>query len=162
MSNFAGKLYRCLLVLGVLLMSACSQSGNGSNQVEIEHLIGLWNSSENKSGKSDIIYTRISSDSTIVEYDFDGDAFDQGLECYQVNTGSLKAVGANRFLVKADMHNDKQFMVELELLDAGHALIINFLGEKKPRIILKSQIWTKMADDNFLENEPSCRNLDAE
>ena len=36
-------------------------------------LIGLWNSSENNGVKTDVIYTRVTSGGSIIEYDFDGD-----------------------------------------------------------------------------------------
>jgi len=83
---------------------------------------------------------------------------DDGLACYQIDTGSLKNISANRFLVMTDMHAGKQFEVELELLDAGNALKIYFLDEKDPAKTLSSQIWTRVADDSLLDDEPSCRN----
>ncbi len=120
-------------------------------------LTGLWNSSENKGAKTDVIYTRVTSGGAIIEYDFDGDEVDNGLQCYQIDSGSVKKIGANRFLVTADMHANKQFEVELELLDAGNALKIYFLDPDDPSKTLKSQIWTRVADERLLDNEPSCR-----
>jgi hypothetical protein len=109
------------------------------------------------------MYTRISSNGDIIEYDFDGDEVDKGLNCYQINSGSLKYIDANRFLIMTDMRANKQFEVELELLDDGHALKIYFLdsddldGDSDRSETLRSQIWTRMPDDSVLENEPSCR-----
>jgi len=120
-------------------------------------LIGLWNSSENAGAKIDVIYTRVTSDGSIIEYDFDGDEADSGLKCYQVDSGSVKNIGANRFLVTADMHANKRFEVEMELLDAGNALQVVFFDPDDPSMILKSQIWTRVADEALLDNEPSCR-----
>jgi len=121
-------------------------------------LIGLWNSSENVGAKTDVIYTRITSDGSIIEYDFDGDEVDNGLQCYQIDSGLVEKIGANRFLVTADMHVNKQFEVELELLDAGNALKVYFSDPDDASITLKSQIWTRVADETLLDNEPSCRN----
>jgi len=70
----------------------------------------------------------------------------------------LKNIVDNRFLVSVDMHAKKQFEVELELLDAGHALKIYFLDDNDPANTLKSQIWTRVSDQALLDNEPSCRN----
>ena len=120
-------------------------------------LIGLWNSSENAGAKTDVMYTRVTSDGSIIEYDFDGDEADDGLKCYQVDSGSVKNIGVNHFLVTADMHANKQFEVEMELLDAGNALKIVFLDPDDPSIIVKSQIWTRVADEALLDDEPSCR-----
>ena len=149
---------RCYLVFLIMIsISACSPTGSNSKQVEISDLIGLWNSSENAGAKIDVIYTRVTSDGSIIEYDFDGDEADDGLKCYQVDSGSVKNIGANRFLVTADMHANKRFEVEMELLDAGNALQIVFFDPDDPSIILKSQIWTRVADEALLDNEPSCR-----
>ena len=120
-------------------------------------LIGLWNSSENAGAKIDVMYTRVTSDGSIIEYDFDGDEADNGLKCFQVDSGSVKNIGANRFLITADMHANKRFEVEMELLDAGNALQIVFFDSNDPSIILKSQIWTRVADEALLDDEPSCR-----
>ena len=146
-----------LVFLMMISICACSPTGSNSTQVEMSDLIGLWNSSENKGAKTDVIYTRVTSGGAIIEYDFDGDEVDDGLKCYQIDSGSVKKIGANRFLVTADMHVNKQFEVELELLDAGNALNIVFLDPGDPSITLKSQIWTRVADESLLDDEPSCR-----
>ena len=157
MINIAFDLRGHLLLLLLISISACSPMGSDPTRVEMSDLIGLWDSSENKGGKTDVIYTRVTSDGSIIEYDFDGDEVDDGLKCYQIDSGSVKKIGANRFLVTADMHVNKQFEVELELLDAGNALNIVFLDPGDPSITLKSQIWTRVADESLLDDEPSCR-----
>jgi len=103
-----------------------------------------------------VIYTRVTSEGAVIEYDFDGDEVDDGLMCYQVVTGTVSNITANRFLVTTDMHAGKQFEVELELLDAGNALKIYFLDSNDPARTIKSQIWTRVADDSLLDKEPSC------
>lgn len=145
------------IILFSITISACSPTGGGSTQVEVPDLVGLWDSSEKKGVKTDVIYTRITSDGSILEYDFDGDEVDNGLQCYQIDSGSVKNMGKNHFLITADMHAKKQFEVELELLDAGNALKIYFLDPADSSITLKSQIWTRVADETLLDNEPSCR-----
>ena len=157
MKNIINDLRNYLVFLIMILITACSPTGSDPTHVEVSDLIGLWDSSENKAGKSDVIYTRITSDGAIVEYDFDGDEVDEGLPCYQIVTGSLTNIEANRFMVSVDMHAKKQFAVELELLDAGHALKVYFLDASDPAKTLKSQIWTRISDVTMLDNEPSCR-----
>ena len=150
------KFYAVILIL--ISISACSQTGSDARQVEISDLVGLWNSSEKKGVKIDVIYTRVTSDGSIIEYDYDGDEVDSGLKCYHIDSGSVKSIGKNHFLIMTDMHAKKQFEVELELLDAGNALKVYFLDATDPTITLKSQIWTRVADEALLDNEPSCRN----
>ncbi len=156
MLNISSNLRNYLLLLTMVSISACSPVGNNSTQVEISDLVGLWDSSEKQGLKTDIIYTRVTSDGSIIEYDFDGDEVDNGLSCYQIDSGSVKSLGANHFLVTADMHVNEQFEVELELLDAGNALKIYFLDSDDISITLNSQIWTRVADETLLDNEPAC------
>ena len=157
MKNIVHNLRGYLVFLIMLSVSACSPMGSNSTQVEMSDLVGLWDSSEKKGLKTDVIYTRVTSDGSIIEYDYDGDKVDKGLNCYHVDSGSVKNLGKNHFLVTADMHANKQFEVELELLDAGNALKIYFLYPDDPSVTLDSQIWTRIADETLLDNEPSCR-----
>jgi len=147
----------------VCLIASCSPTGSDPTQVAMSDLIGLWDSSVTHDSQKDIMYTRITSNGGIIEYDFDGDDADQGLNCYLIDSGSIKPIEKNRFLVTAEMHASKQYEVELELLDNGHALKIYFLdtddrdhdGDREETV--KSQIWTHVADESFLDNEPSCK-----
>jgi len=147
----------------VALLVACSPAGQDVTQVEMKDLVGLWNSSETVGMKQDKMYTRITSSGSIIEYDYDGDSVDQGLDCYQVNTGTLKQVGGNHYIVTTDMLVTKQFDVELEWLDAGNALKVYVLdtndqdGDGDVAETIDSQIWTREADDSILDNEPSCK-----
>lgn len=152
--------YRYIVFLSMLLtVMACSPGGYDSTDIKMDDIIGLWNSSEN----DDVMYTRIAANGDILEYDYDGDDVDQGLSCYQIESGSIKHIEANRFLVMTDMHDNKQFEIELELLDAGHALKVYFLsgddtaGENNSTKVSRSQIWTRESDISKLDQEPSCR-----
>ena len=146
-----------LALLAAVLIMACSPMGSDPTQVELSDVVGLWNSSENYGAKTDLIYTRVTSEGAIIEYDFDGDEVDAGLKCYQVVTGALSLIKDNRFLVTTDMHADKKFEVELEWLDAGNALKVYFLDNSDPGKISEAQIWTRVADESILDTEPPCR-----
>ena len=111
-------------------MTACSPAGNEVTDVKIFNLVGLWNSSEKGGSKVDVMYTRISSNGDIIEYDFDGDEIDQGLQCYQVNIGNMRHIDASRYQIIIDIQDNKVFEVDLEVLDAGHALQVSFIGSK--------------------------------
>lgn len=132
-------------------LAACSPSS--PTEVTLSEISGLWNSSEKTAAGEDIIYTRIASNGDIIEYDYDGDEADKGLDCYQVNTGTARPLGNNRFLVDADMYKDVDFEVELEILDAGNALKIYFMDDSDT---LRSQIWTRVGDQTLLDSEPTC------
>lgn len=152
-----------LLILFTIFTASCSPTGSDPTSVEMSDLVGLWDSSVTRGMQTDVMYTRITSNGGILEYDFDGDKADQGLNCYLIDSGSIKLLENNHFLVTAEMHANKQYEVELELLDNGHALKIYFLDsndlDKDGDLTetVKSQIWTRIRDESILENEPSCR-----
>jgi len=157
-------LWVTLLTTGLsVILAACSPPGSDPTKVDLADLVGLWNSSEKMGPKTDVVYTRVSSDGAIIEYDFDGDDVDQGLNCYQIDSGHIRQLQGNRFLVTADMHAIEQFEVELELLDAGNALKIYFIdsndidADNDRTETYKSQIWTRESDATMLDKEPSCQ-----
>jgi len=156
----AKLLNRIAIFTIVCLMASCSPTDSNPTRVAMSDLVGLWDSSVTNNSQKDVMYTRISSDGGIIEYDFDGDEADQGLNCYLIDTGSIRPIDKNRFLVTAEMHANKQYEVELELLDNGHALKVYFLDtdhDTDREETVKSQIWTRVSDDSLLENEPSCK-----
>ena len=155
------KNYFLLLLLTMLV--ACNSSEDEIQHVTISNLVGLWDSSEKNEAKTDVMYTRISSTGDIIEYDYDGDELDKGLNCYQINTGKIIPIKESFFLITNDMQKDQKFEVELELLDSGHALKIYFLGSSDEsaqssdgKNIKSSQIWTRMRNSSALDNESSC------
>jgi hypothetical protein len=147
----------------VCLTASCSPTGSDPALVTMSDLVGLWDSSVTHDSQKDIMYTRITSNGGIIEYDFDGDEADKGLNCYLIDSGSVKPIEKNRYLVTAEMHANKQYEVELELLDHDQALKINFLDsddldhDADREETVKSQIWTRVPDESFLEKEPSCK-----
>ena len=154
-----------MMLLAAFLLASCSPPSGDANRAVMSDLVGLWNSSEIILNKTDIMYTRISSAGGIIEYDFDGDDVDQGLSCYQIDTGHVKPLQGSRFLVTTDMHANTQFEVELELLDAGNALKIYFIdsndidGDGDRTETYESQIWTRESDAAILNNEPTCKSV---
>jgi hypothetical protein len=157
------KAYLLAIIIIVCLTASCSPTCSYPTRVAMSDLVGLWDSSVTHGLQKDVMYTRITSNGGILEYDFDGDESDQGLNCYLIDSGSVKLIDKNRFLVTAEMHANKQYEVELELLDTGHALKVYFLdtddqdhdGDREETV--KSQIWTRVTDETFLEDEPSCK-----
>lgn len=169
-----------ILILLITALAGCSSGEQESvqdNQVRLHNLVGLWDSSEKNGAKTDVMYTRISSTGDIIEYDFDGDEVDKGLNCYHIDSGKIIPLNNNLFTITTDMHNGQTFEVELELLDAGHALKIYFFNDagakggvlsgsnaaanvdgqaKSVRKAVSSQIWTRMRDSARLDKEPSC------
>ncbi len=147
----------CLLLVALILpLAACTPAGDVST-ITLPDIAGLWDSSVRLGTRTDVIYTRISHNGDIVEYDYDGDAVDQGLHCYVIETGAIKRMSDNRFLVSDDMHEGNWFEIRLTMLDKGHIMKVDFIDPKDPATIRQSQIWVREADTSILDNEPACQ-----
>ncbi len=155
-------------VCSVVLVSACSPDCCHQEK-PLSKYAGLWDSSVRKAEGVDRIYTRIATNGDTIEYDFDGDSVDKGLDCYTVETGSIQQDTDNYFIVKADMHEHVEFKVALRLLDAGKQLKVTYLqpvstgsgdfaGSSSAGFVPYAQVWTRVVDDRFSQNEPSCKN----
>ena len=61
-------------------------------------IAGLWDFTENKGDEGvDVIYVLIEGDGSGVIYDYQGDTFDQGENCYQFIDSPVVSLGNNQF-----------------------------------------------------------------
>ncbi len=111
------KRYRAYFVLYVIVFAAAAlvgcggsdssssgsgdnsgSSGGGTNATGFP-LAGLYNASENA---RDIFVTHISETGVATDYDFLGDSFDQGVNCYLMElTGTFTSLGDDRYFFEA-------------------------------------------------------------
>ena len=73
--------------------SNTSSSDTGTSNVTLADIVGVWDSSIG----SDENYTAFRSNGTYVDYDYQGDAFDMGENCYDVYPGTIEDLGNGRF-----------------------------------------------------------------
>jgi len=163
------KTFFSMAVMGILVCSltACvapACCGPEDEEVDsvgkIEDFVGLWNSSTNSEAGEDIIYTRIMHNGDIIEYDFDGDSIDKGMDCYTVETGYLYQLFENVFMVEVDMHQDIHFKIALKLLNQGRQLEVYHLqpiaDNSDASFTPYAEIWRRVDNDIFLNEEPTC------
>ena len=62
-------------------------------------IAGLYDVSEVDEGLLDVLYLEIASDGGFTVYDYDGDDFDQGDNCYFAETGRFESLGGDRYRV---------------------------------------------------------------
>lgn len=68
-------------------------SDTGTSNVTLADIVGVWDSSIG----SDENYTAFRIDGTYVDYDYQGDAYDMGENCYDVYPGTIEDLGNGRF-----------------------------------------------------------------
>lgn len=77
------------------------------------------------------------------------------LLCVEIDV--IKRMRDNRFLVTDDMHEPVWFEIRLQMLDKNQILQVDFIDPKDPAKILKSQLWTREANNSLFDNEPACQ-----
>lgn len=91
----------------ILVLSACgsdSSSSENDNDVVESEFVGLWDATNIIDDETDLIYLDLAADGTGTEYDYDGDSFDQGDNCYNItqNAFSLKRDGNSYIYTEAE------------------------------------------------------------
>lgn len=87
-----------------LALSGCGGGGGGDGSgttprnATTSDIVGTWDvSTEEANNTTDVYYVKINSDGTYVDYDFDGDSFDQGDDCYYRWEGTYENLGDGDF-----------------------------------------------------------------
>ena len=76
----------------ILVLSACSGDGSSGGKIPSQ-LVGVWDTSQQVGQVVDELYTVVRSDGTGTDYDYQGDSFDQGLNCYLVSDYTITYLG---------------------------------------------------------------------
>lgn len=111
-------IYSCLSIL----ISACGggSGGGDSSSSALTAIAGVWDSSSQEGSVIDVSYTVFNTNGTFVDYDYLGDAFDGGADCYDDYNGTITDQGNGNFLL--DNNNTIQMSVSgdtLEIISNG-------------------------------------------
>jgi len=109
------------------LLAACGGSGSdgGSDDINndspsLSDISGIYDSGSTEDGVKDEIYLVIRSDGTWTEYDYDGDAFDEGDNCYYKNSGTIEDYGDGEFEIEAEIEGISiSRSLDIALVDNG-------------------------------------------
>ena len=71
-----------LAVIFTLVLAGCGSGSDSGKNATLADIVGTWDASEEVGQEVDELYSIIKADGSITEYDYDGDSFDQGENCY--------------------------------------------------------------------------------
>ncbi|MGK7369259.1 MAG: hypothetical protein ACNS64_03515 [Candidatus Halalkalibacterium sp. M3_1C_030] len=74
----------------LIALQGCKDAGNNDENTSV---IGLW---QLNSTEGDIRYVNI-TDETVTEYDFMGDEFDEGPECYEIDIQEILDINGSKY-----------------------------------------------------------------
>ena len=108
-------------------LAACGGGGGGDGSSRSAGIVGLWDASYTVGEREDVIYFEIDTDLSITLYDYYGDSFDQGANCFVVYEGSrLSPLGDDRYTSTGD---DGVDLGEVTLRREGDVLVSSFVDE---------------------------------
>jgi len=148
MKNLPTKLLAALAV--VVTLAACGGGGGGSKaSLKQSDIVGLWDTSEVENNVKDEAYIYIDENGVIHPFDYVGDAFDRGPNCYFTDPGIPKdqliidSSGAATWLTVVSLSPIQyaEIKVTVEVLNGGNSLHI-----------ISPDYWDWDEDGNLAEN----------
>ena len=75
------------------------ETGANPGDGDVSEIAGLYDASYQENGLTDVIYVGVTADGAWTEYDYDGDEYDQGENCYFITGGRVRRLEGNTYLV---------------------------------------------------------------
>ena len=86
-----------LACISVFILASCGSSGGSATNATFNDIIGTWQETDDD---GDIFVTVMRNDGTFTDYDYMGDTFDNGLDCYiDTDGGMITDLGNGDFVV---------------------------------------------------------------
>lgn len=105
---------KVLAFLSVLALVGCGSDSDSGRNAVLADLIGTWDASSTYGQEVDEIYTVIKEDGSFIDYDYDGDSYDQGDNCYyRYEAGVLTDQGNGDFLIESNGEPDSVVKVKI-------------------------------------------------
>jgi len=119
----------------------CSTGGGGGGpNTGLSSIEGVWDYSSTADGLRDEFYT-VYRNGEFIDYDFQGDSFDNGPNCYQVHSGTIEHVAGDTFLIDS--------ILQLDMVATGDIITLSSLGDilyEAPRSIFLESDFTPICD----------------
>ena len=90
---------RYLALLIALFLVGCGSDDEGT-PASLSDIIGVWDASTREGQLIGEVYTVIKSDGSYITYDYDGDSFDNGDNCFNIYDGTLIDLGSGNFEIE--------------------------------------------------------------
>ena len=89
-----------LAVMLTLVLAGCGAEDSGRNAT-LEDLVGSWDQSEKHDQEIDELYFIVKDDGATIDFDYFGDSYDQGDNCYSKEEGeTIVDNGGGNFVVQ--------------------------------------------------------------
>lgn len=116
---------KLMILLSVLVMSACGGSSSDGDDNNVGKLAGVWDFTTDEGVEGvDEFYMVIDSEGYISYYDYAGDSYDNYANCYWVDEdiAQLKSLGENRY--EWVFFGDSDYSFESIMIRSGNKLTL--------------------------------------
>lgn len=103
------------LLIALTTIQGCKDSSNNDENTSV---LGLWQLS---SIEGDIRYVNITHE-TVTEYDFMGDEFDEGAECYEIDVQEILDINGSKYTFEDPF--DPEATIEVDVTANGNQLTV--------------------------------------
>lgn len=132
------SLFKTALLFALTLSIFVSCKDNGNDDDPFEEIAGLW---QLDSDEGDILYIDITPDE-VTSYDYLGDEYDEGDDCYLVETSEILEVDGDTFTIEAPEFEGGQLEVTITVVSGKLNVTITFLGEELTDTYTRSSAQT--------------------
>lgn len=151
----------------VFVLAACggdSGSGSGGETTSLSDIAGLWDLTYEDQGRIDEIYWGFSASGSFTIYDYFGDSFDNGDNCYFIleDIAEIVHLGGNSFEIRFGEGIDD---ILLDASRSGSDLIVEVDGVERrlsPSVISVEAMRSMECEDDAIQFQakPSVSNAD--
>ena len=139
-----GITMKYLAVIFTLLLAGCGSSSDSEKNVTLAGIVGTWDESVELGQEVDELYSIIKADGSIIRYDYYGDSFNQGENCYdKYEYVTLVDQGEGDFSVEYDGTE----LATVKLTLSGNTMEISWTDEEGS--FTNSSVRSDLTEDDF-------------
>lgn len=132
------SIFKTALLSALTLSIFVSCKDNDNDNDSFEEIAGLW---QLDSDEGDILYINITPDE-VTSYDYLGDEYDEGEDCYEVEISEILEVDGDTFTIEAPEFEGGQLEATITVVNGKLNIRITFLGEELTDTYTRSNAQT--------------------
>ncbi len=141
------------LILSSLFLVACGGDDNKENSIDepsLSQISGVWDMTETYNGEEDKYYVVIKDYGEMISYDYDGDSYDKGEDCYWKFTDSITDLGSGFF----EVIDESNYVYTLNASISKNKLTFAYGGEVQsyPKSSLQESEFVPLCDEVILRS----------
>jgi hypothetical protein len=158
---------KTLLSLSIVALTACG-GGNGADKANIfggggmGNIVGVWDATENLGDDGiDEVYFAFDKSGLLTFYDYAGDSYDQGANCYWIDIAEVRSLGNNNYEITTlgeDADEEPEEPDVVTITRKGDKLTIDSSNSEDPDQSINTFTKSTKSVSDFT---PECQDVDS-